>query len=64
MTQGIKLISKLIIVPRRETMKLGEKWIIYLLQDYSKLWRNCGYLVLNISFWWGFVEGVIEGFVL
>ena len=39
MSQEIKLIPKLIVIPRRELVRLGERWIIYLPQDYSELWR-------------------------
>jgi len=39
MAEEIKLIPKLIIIPKREIVRLGERWIIYLPQNYEELWR-------------------------
>ena len=36
----MKLIPQLIIVPEREVVRLGERWIIYLPQQYSALWEE------------------------
>jgi len=40
MSQEIKLIPKLIVIPRRELVRLGERWIIYLPQDYAEIWEE------------------------
>jgi len=40
MAEEIKLIPNLIIIPKREVVRLGERWIIYLPQDYAEVWKK------------------------
>ena len=40
MSRNLKLIPKLIIVPQREVVRLGDRWIVYLPQQYSALWHE------------------------
>jgi len=40
MEDKIKIIPREIFIPRREVVRLGERWIIYLPQDYSELWEE------------------------
>ena len=37
---NIKMIPELIIIPRREVVRAGNRWIIYLPQDYNELWKS------------------------
>jgi len=39
MKHNLRYIPKEIFIPRREIVRLGERWIIYLPQDYSELWK-------------------------
>jgi len=39
-SRSLKIIPQLIIVPEREVVRLGERWIIYLPQQYSALWEE------------------------
>ena len=39
MTRKLKYIPKEIFIPKREVVRLGNRWIIYLPQDYSDLCR-------------------------
>lgn len=36
----LKIIPKLIIIPRREIVRMGQRWIVYLPMDYSELWEE------------------------
>ncbi len=38
--QGINIIPKVIFVPRRELVRLGNRWIIYLPVDMNELWES------------------------
>ncbi len=38
MAEHIKIIPRVIIVPRREVVKHGNRWIIYLPSDYNEIW--------------------------
>ncbi len=38
MAEDIKIIPPVIVIPRREIVKHGKRWIIYLPQDYAELW--------------------------
>ncbi len=40
MKEGINVIPKVILVPKREVVKLGNRWIIYLPVNYSELWET------------------------
>jgi len=40
MSRNLKLIPELIVIPEREVVKLGDRWIVYLPQQYSALWRE------------------------
>lgn len=40
MPQNLKFIPKEIIIPKREVVRLGERWIIYLPQDYTEVWEE------------------------
>jgi len=37
---NLKYIPKEIFIPRREIVRLGERWIIYLPQNYDELWEE------------------------
>lgn len=39
-SSSIKLILKLIVVPKREIMRMGNRWIMYLPQDYDEIWEE------------------------
>jgi L-lysine 2,3-aminomutase len=39
MREELKLLPKLIFIPPREIVRLGERWIIYLPQSYEELWQ-------------------------
>jgi len=39
-TDAIKIIPKVIVIPRREIVRMGERWIIYLPQDYNIIWEE------------------------
>jgi len=40
MPHKLKIIPELIIIPEREVVKLGERWIIYLPQQYAAVWKE------------------------
>ena len=40
MDEDIKIIPRLIIIPRREIVRHGKRWIIYLPNNYEELWRK------------------------
>jgi len=40
MAEDIKIIPRVIVVPKREIVRHGNRWIIYLPQDYSELWET------------------------
>jgi hypothetical protein len=37
--EGIHVIPPLIFIPRREIVRLGNRWIIYLPVDYNEVWE-------------------------
>lgn len=39
MTEGIHVVPKVIFVPKREVVRLGNRWIIYLPMDYNEVWE-------------------------
>jgi len=39
-SRSLKIIPQLIIVPEREIVRMGDRWIIYLPQQYSELWEE------------------------
>lgn len=39
MPRNLRYIPREIFIPKREIVKLGNRWIIYLPQDYSDLWE-------------------------
>jgi len=40
MSRNLKLIPELIVIPEREVVRLGDRWIVYLPQQYSALWEE------------------------
>ena len=40
MPQSLRFIPKEIIIAKREVVRLGERWIIYLPQDYAEIWEE------------------------
>uniref|UniRef100_A0A7J3Z752 Uncharacterized protein n=1 Tax=Ignisphaera aggregans TaxID=334771 RepID=A0A7J3Z752_9CREN len=39
MRSNLKYVPKEIFIPKREIVKMGYRWIIYLPQEYDELWR-------------------------
>lgn len=39
MVEGIHVIPRVIFIPRREIVRLGNRWIIYLPTDMNELWE-------------------------
>jgi len=39
MTEGIHVIPHVIFVPKRDVVRLGNRWIIYLPVDYNEVWE-------------------------
>ncbi len=39
MVDGIHVIPRVIFVPKREVVRLGNRWIIYLPMDYNEVWE-------------------------
>ena len=40
MAEGIHVVPKVIYVPKREVVRLGNRWIIYLPMDMNELWET------------------------
>ena len=40
MVEGIRVVPKVIFVPKRELVRLGNRWIIYLPTDMNELWEE------------------------
>jgi len=40
MKHNLRYIPKEIFIPKREIVRLGERWIIYLPVDYNMLWEE------------------------
>jgi len=40
MGENISLLPKIIYIPPREDVRLGNRWIIYLPADYNELWET------------------------
>ena len=39
MIDSIHVIPHVIFVPKREVVRLGSRWIIYLPKDYNEVWE-------------------------
>ncbi len=39
MRSNLKYVPKEIFIPKREIVKMGYRWIIYLPQEYDEVWR-------------------------
>ncbi len=39
-SRNLKLIPELLVIPEREVVRLGDRWIIYLPQQYATLWEE------------------------
>lgn len=35
----LKYIPKEIFIPKREIVRMGQRWILYLPQEYDEVWR-------------------------
>jgi len=40
MSESIKIVPKVIVIPRREVVRHGKRWIIYLPSDYNDIWEE------------------------
>ena len=40
MAEDIKIIPEVIVVPKREIVKHGNRWIIYLPANYNYIWEE------------------------
>lgn len=40
MTRNLRIIPREIFIPKREVVKLGNRWVIYLPVDMNDLWRT------------------------
>jgi len=40
MRSNLRIVPNLIILPKRELVKMGERWIIYLSKEYAELWEE------------------------
>lgn len=38
--EGIRVVPRVIFVPKRELVRLGSRWIIYLPTDMNELWET------------------------
>jgi hypothetical protein len=36
---NLKYIPKEIFIPKREIVRMGQRWILYLPQEYDEVWR-------------------------
>jgi hypothetical protein len=39
MAEDMHVIPNVIFIPRREVVRLGNRWIIYLPMDYNEVWE-------------------------
>ena len=40
MRGNLRIVPNLIVLPKREIVRMGERWIIYLPQDYGVIWEE------------------------
>jgi len=57
----LRIIPQIIVVPEREVVKLGERWIIYLPQQYAEIWEELKRQRKKVRVYIEVLEGVARG---